>query len=254
MLENIKLFATDTDRSTYEEGDNYIEPYVSLVDGVDNVNYDKLIIGTINNPSIGTVNVKNGDYFDRISVQKRLVIGTSENNKMCSNFLCFPFDITINELREALGSHKLSYIYFASQLEIKFPVLNTGEISWVNAYSNIKLNVLNYNDNTVIQAGTPILVIIDYNKQSEEQIQFLFTFKNKTISFGDSLISYPTQSSNWYFVGSPFRNRINKTGLSTASQGILTNNGLLAKSTSMNNSTCATCSGWIEYRGPVPSE
>lgn len=41
MLENIKLFATDNNRSTYEEGDNYTEPYVSLIDGDNSVFYNK---------------------------------------------------------------------------------------------------------------------------------------------------------------------------------------------------------------------
>ena len=41
MLENIKLFATSTDRSTYEDSENYIEPYVSLVEGDNSVHYNK---------------------------------------------------------------------------------------------------------------------------------------------------------------------------------------------------------------------
>lgn len=41
MLENIKLFATDNNRLSYEEGDNYTEPYVSLVDGDNSVFYNK---------------------------------------------------------------------------------------------------------------------------------------------------------------------------------------------------------------------
>ena len=42
MLENIKLFATNTDRSTYEEGDNYTEPYVSLVDNGGDLSYNHI--------------------------------------------------------------------------------------------------------------------------------------------------------------------------------------------------------------------
>ena len=46
MLENIKLFATDNDRSTYEDSENYIEPYVSLVEGDNSVHYNKAVIET----------------------------------------------------------------------------------------------------------------------------------------------------------------------------------------------------------------
>jgi hypothetical protein len=41
MLENIKLFATDNDRLSYEDSENYLEPYVSYVDGNNSVYYNK---------------------------------------------------------------------------------------------------------------------------------------------------------------------------------------------------------------------
>ena len=37
----LKLFDTDTERVSYEEGENYIEPYVSYVDGDNSVHYNK---------------------------------------------------------------------------------------------------------------------------------------------------------------------------------------------------------------------
>lgn len=41
MLENIKLFATDNNRLSYEDSGNYVEPYVSLVEGDNSVHYNK---------------------------------------------------------------------------------------------------------------------------------------------------------------------------------------------------------------------
>ena len=41
MLENIKLFATDNNRLSYEDSEDYIEPYVSLVEGDNNIYYNK---------------------------------------------------------------------------------------------------------------------------------------------------------------------------------------------------------------------
>lgn len=244
MLENIKLFATDNDRSTYEEGDNYTEPYVSLVDGIDNVNYDKLIIGTIDNPSIGTVNVQNGDYFNRISVSKKIYIGGGVN------FLCFPFDITINDLRQALGNYKLSNIYLGQDIELSIQV-TSNNMTW-NQETGLTLTERKYNQNTVIPSGCPIFICIN-SGQSSEAVTFTFTFKNKTISIGNSLTSVQCKTTTWYFVGSPFKNSVGTTGLSTCSRVLGVSNGQIIKTTNLQ-ATSGTCSAWLEYRGPIPSE
>ena len=41
MGDYLKLFETDNDRLTYEEGESYIEPYVSYVEGDNSVHYNK---------------------------------------------------------------------------------------------------------------------------------------------------------------------------------------------------------------------
>ena len=89
MLENIKLFATDNDRSTYEEGDNYTEPYVSLVDNGGDLSYnhifqlvDKEVYPYPNGKKKATV------YYTRD-------FPSSQLNK--HQAWCMPFDYTISE-------------------------------------------------------------------------------------------------------------------------------------------------------------
>lgn len=41
-MKHLKKFSTDTDRIAYERGNNYIEPYVSLVSGDSSVHYNKV--------------------------------------------------------------------------------------------------------------------------------------------------------------------------------------------------------------------
>jgi len=101
------------------------------------------------------------------------------------NFLCFPFDITINELRYALGTYKLSNIKFASDLNIYCDVKSDGSLQWSG--NVITTEQHEYDGNTVILAGCPMLIAVNTNKQNKQAVAFTLTFRNKTISIGNSL-------------------------------------------------------------------
>lgn len=247
MNKNLKLFTSDQDRLAFEDSNSYERPYVSAVSG--DAHFNKLITGTIENPTIGEVNVQDGDYFDRISVQKKIYTGNNNNNGYV-NILCFPFDITVNELREALNGHKLTFICFGSNVNISAIQVNSQGL--INSVK-ISLQSTLYDGTTIISAGTPIVICVDFRNSSPSSSIFTLTFKNKTININNSLISSQTTNSNCYLVGSPFRSTVDATGLSTGTNVLFCSSGAIVKSVSMS-SNVATCSGWIEYRGPVPSE
>lgn len=56
MLKNIKLFSTDSDRTTYESSASYETPYVSKVAADNSVHYNKIvqIVEFTFNPSVGS--------------------------------------------------------------------------------------------------------------------------------------------------------------------------------------------------------
>lgn len=89
MMKYLKKFATNTDRSTYEEGDNYTEPYVSLVDNGGDLSYnhifqlvDKEVYPYPNGKKKATV------YYTR-------TFSSSQVNKYQP--WCMPFDYTMSE-------------------------------------------------------------------------------------------------------------------------------------------------------------
>lgn len=43
MLKNIKLFSTDSDRTTYESSASYETPYVSKVAADNSIHYNKIV-------------------------------------------------------------------------------------------------------------------------------------------------------------------------------------------------------------------
>ena len=249
MNKNLKLFTSDQDRLAFEDSNSYERPYVSAVSG--DAHFNKLITGTIENPSIGEVNVQNGDYFDRISLQKNISIGSGRNN-----ILSFPFDVTINELREAFYPYKIDKVKFASDLTCGIKVDSQGVITRDSWNSDNIRTIANYSkkDGTlIIPAGKPFMLLVNV-KDEFQKIAMTLTFKNKTIVINNSLISENIPQTDWYFVGTPFKNKTNATGLYTASESdfVIISNGTFYRSQSL--STAATCSGWFEYRGPVPSE
>ena len=249
MNKNLKLFTSDQDRLAFEDSNSYERPYVSAVSG--DAHFNKLITGTIENPAIGEVNVQNGDYFDRISIQKSLIIGNPPGGAFL-NFLCFPFDTTVGEIREALGNYKLSQIGFASDLNMVCPIQSDGSLGWQG--NSMSYTVTQYSETLLIPAGRPIFIVVNHNKQSKEIVSVTLTFKNKTIIVGNSLVSEQTRASNWYFVGNPFRCYMNASGLSTATNVLIVASGGMQRSSNIDIAKAATCSGWIEYRGPIPSE
>lgn len=245
MNKNLKLFTSDQDRLAFEDSNSYERPYVSAVSG--DAHFNKLITGTINNPAIGEVNVQNGDYFDRISLQKGLVIGG-----LNVNFLCFPFDVTFNEIREALQGYKINYLILPSELTMSAVATENGYFKNING----SIHLTEHDGNTLILAGTPILVTINREHPSSASIvRLTLTFKNKTIVINSSLTSTQTAVQNWYVVGNQFKCQVGSTGLSTANTVFIVDatTGQLMQSTNLSV-TSATCSGWVEYRGPVPSE
>ena len=246
MNKNLKLFTSDQDRLAFEDSNSYERPYVSAVSG--DAHFNKLITGTIENPAIGELNVQDGDYFDRISIQKKLTIGGTGNSAY-SNIMCFPFDITINELREALLPYKLHYIYFSSEMSCSRKVDNQGNIIW--SEGNLSTNSQLKDDNLIIQSGKPFVVQVSVN-DSKQILSTTLTFKNKTISIKNSLIQENVPQSDWYFVGTPFKVSATITGLSTASQIMAISNGSIVRG-NISTVNMAMCSGWFEYRGPVPS-
>lgn len=258
MNEHLKLFSSDADRQTFEASNAYERPYCSKVDN--NSHYNVLIVGTIVNPSIGQVNVQNGDYFDNISVTKGLLIGDPDStHTTCNiNFLCFPFNITFEELKYNLKDYKITCIGFADDMTYNIPdeeiINNDGTLNGRN-YAP-KLDFKKYNTNTIITANRPFWIVINHNRSEEQLVNFTFTFKNKTISISNNLTAEQLHNKpGWYFVGAPFRINPSTLGTNPLEQVIIVSrvNGKGGLYRSGNKSpNIATCSGWIEYRGSFP--
>ena len=247
MIKHLKQFTSDSDRQDFEGSQSYERPYIASVNGT--AHFNKLITGTIENPAVGEVNVQNGDYFDIISLPRSINIGKSR-----SNILCFPFNITINELREAFYPYRVGNVKFASDYICNFKVDSQGIItreSW-NADNLHSIDNYQKKDGTlIIPAGKPFFVEVNIADEYQK-IAMTLTFRNKTIVIQNSLVQENIPQSNWYLVGTPFKIKSDATQLSTASNVIGISNGIIVRANL--GASIASFAGWLEYRGPVPSE
>ena len=128
MMKYLKKFATNTDRSTYEEGDNYTEPYVSLVDNGGDLSYNHIFQLT------DRVQYPYPNGKEKATVVYTKTFPSSQVNKLRP--WCMPFDYIITD-----EDRQNFTFYYISEIK-----------------DGIEIHTENF-EGTVLLANTPYLLI-----------------------------------------------------------------------------------------------
>ena len=172
MNDHLKQFATDTDRSTYEEGDTYTEPYVSLVDNGGGLSYNHVFQLT------DRVQYPYPNGKEKATVVYTKPFSSSQINKLRP--WCVPFNYTITD--EDRQNFTFKYICGVSD--------------------GIEITLDNF-EGSVLLANTPYLIIS--NKEGT------FDFKANSVKLNqdkpnDIILQFESSNYiyNFYQVYTPF--------------------------------------------------
>jgi hypothetical protein len=194
---------------------------------------------TFTSANIGEYNVMDGQTCD-FEFTKKCHNAYNVNSKYI-NFMTFPFDYTVNEMKEALEGHEIELKRFKG-IET-FEIYENGTVHEINVNLGESLN-----DNEIIKAGHPIILLIDKDESTHTLSNYTFRFKNKKIVLND-IVSEHIQH-DWYFVGNIAKNKANCTGLATATNTLIIGSNGYQFGTATAN--LGACGGFLEYRGEKP--
>ena len=121
-MKYLKKFETENDRSAYENGESYIEPYVSYVDGGD-VHYNKP-------PFFCKLTLQNGDVVE--------IEGSGElTQAMISGYSTTCVGAEVGELCTSIGTAAFTYCTGLTSVTIANSVTSIGNYVFQNCYNLI---------------------------------------------------------------------------------------------------------------------
>ena len=145
MGKYLKLFDTDSERITYENSQNYIEPYVSYVEGDDSIHYNKppffckLILS-----DDSVVELEGSGELTKamVSDQYKNTLVSAEIGKLCSSIGTTTFDncsgltsVTIGSGVTSIGTAAFNYCTSLTEIVIPNNVKNLNMAVFYNCSS-----------------------------------------------------------------------------------------------------------------------
>lgn len=206
-------------------------------------------VTTIVSNDYDILNIFDGQYCSEITFSKKMVTHQL-NYARYMNFLCFPFDSSVGEIKSKFGEHTIN-IYSPSDFKVlKLNINENGEFGGNITYSLPISDSDGLAEDTIIKAGTPFILVIDRNSPSYSLLQFDLVFKNKKIVLNQHA-EKKIGTDNFYMIGELCKERIhNVTGKSTASNYIII--GAQGVTKGIQTVTVNYGGAFIEYRGEIP--
>lgn len=197
MGKYLKLFDTDSERITYENSQNYIEPYVSYVEGDDSVHYNKVETRLVATYSVTDASepILIYSYYDKEDEEEYWIKGVD----LFANVEIDGTDVSIEDLDIAKGLYQFS----EGEHTVKFTLKDATSIGDFVFYECVNLtsvtipnSVISIGEETFYKCNGLTNVIIENSVTSIGESAFYHCTGLTSVTIPDSVTSIGNQAFN----------------------------------------------------------